>query len=152
MEKENVTEELVEETPNAKATRELVEVVHEYGEVLEKRQEILDDMEATIVKVKTDQDAIAEDIAKREQELFQKEVSMTLKEHDLQAFAEVINVINSEQLEDVVNKLKVIVGEIKLSAGYIPKENAKQAEYDVYAQKKDTKGMIGSKLSQLFFK
>lgn len=147
---ENVVSEEVVETPNEKATRELGEAIHEFGEGLEKRQELIDDMNVTLDKVDKDQAQLAADMEKREQELFQKEVAFSLKENGLEVFADIIHVKDSEQLSDIVQKLTGIVNGIKLESGYIPKENAKQAEYDVFTEKKDVKNMIGSKLANLF--
>jgi len=87
----------------------------------------------------------------REAEIFKKEVSLSLKENGLEMFEGVLNITDTTSLKEVVSQLTNIVNQIKVSASYIPpKENLKQAEYDVFSEKKDVKGMIGSKFANLF--
>lgn len=140
---ENIVNQEVEEET-------LEEVMEDYEQSLNKKKEALDNLGETVDKVSADQEALARELAEKEAELFQKEVAFTLKENGLEMFADVINVTDSEQLETVVKQLTAIVNDIKIGAGYVPKDNAKQAEYDVFTQKKDTRGMIGSKLANLF--
>ena len=92
----------------------------------------------------------AQKVAEKEQELFQKQVQLTLKENGLEKFADIVKVSNEDELKDVVKKLTTIVNEIKIESGYIPAEHAKTDEYSVYEKKKDVAGMIGAKLSKLF--
>jgi hypothetical protein len=86
----------------------------------------------------------------KQQELFNKEVHLTLKENGLEQFAPVVRVTNEDELRETIKQLNKIVNDIKVSVGYVPQDNAKDNEYDVYAQKNDTKGMIATKLSKLF--
>lgn len=160
MEKENVVEEVVEttetveveETESDKLSREIRENMDKLEKALEEDNEdgFHEELMQKLDRIKKDQEKIAQDIARREKETFQREVALSLESNGLEAFADIINVNDSEELSDVVAKLTAIVNDIKVGAGYVPKENAKQSEYDVYAQKKDTKGMIGSKLANLF--
>lgn len=149
MEKEKV-EEVTNDERLTNAERNLKEVVDDYEVSLVESKATMKEVDATLEKVAKDQEKIAQDIARREREVFDKEKAFMLKESGLEAFADIINVGDSEQLADVVVKLTAIVNEIKVGAGYIPKENIKESDYDIYAQKKDTKGMIGSKLANLF--
>jgi hypothetical protein len=89
-------------------------------------------------------------IEAKEQELFQKEVNLTLKEHGLEAFADVISVNDGTDLNTKVETLTKIINEIKVNMGYVPTDNAKQDEYSMFESKKDTKGMISTKLANLF--
>lgn len=89
-------------------------------------------------------------IQAKQQELFNKEISLTLKENGLEEFASIVRVGDTTELEQVVKTLTQIVNDIKVSTGYVPKDNAQQNEYDVFASKKDTQGMIATKLSKLF--
>ncbi|EHL78974.1 hypothetical protein [Bacillus smithii] len=89
-------------------------------------------------------------IKAKEKELFDKEVKLTLKEEGLEAFADIVKVNDEKELKDVVKKLTSIVNDIKVSLGYVPSDHKQQTEYDMYAQKKDTKGMISTKLANLF--
>lgn len=104
------------------------------------------------VKAKLPKEQTAEEIAlqAKQQELFTKEVNLTLKENSLEQFASIIKLENEDELKEVVKTLTQIVNDIKVSTGYVPKDNAKQNEYDVFASKKDTQGMIATKLSKLF--
>jgi hypothetical protein len=86
----------------------------------------------------------------KQQELWQKEVSLSLKEAGLEAFTDIVKVNDEKELKDVVKKLTSIVNDIKVSMGYVPSDHKQQSEYDMYAQKKDTKGMISTKLANLF--
>ncbi|MBL5769283.1 hypothetical protein [Heyndrickxia sporothermodurans] len=86
----------------------------------------------------------------KQQELFDKEVSLTLKENGLEQFADVIKVGDSEELKTVIDSLTGIVNQIKIDNGYVPNDHKQQNEYDVFASKKDTQGMIATKLSKLF--
>lgn len=86
----------------------------------------------------------------KQKELFDKEVSLTLKEHGLQQFASIVKVENEDELKETVKALNGIVNQLKIDLGYVPNEHRQQNEYDLFAQKKDTKGMISTKLANLF--
>ncbi|QJX61017.1 hypothetical protein HLK66_04725 [Niallia circulans] len=88
-------------------------------------------------------------VAKQE-ELWNKEVSLSLKEHGLESFASIVKVSNEEELKGVIETLNTFVNELKVSMGYVPSEHNKQSEYSAAESKKDTKGMIASKFSKLF--
>lgn len=104
------------------------------------------------VKAKLPKDLTKEEKAlqEKQKELFDKEVHLTLKENGLEQFKDIIKVANDNELKDTIKKLNKIVNDIKVSVGYVPKDNAKDNEYDVFAKNKDTKGMIATKLSKLF--
>ncbi|OMP66876.1 hypothetical protein [Domibacillus epiphyticus] len=84
------------------------------------------------------------------QELFQKEISLTLRENGLEAFTDVISVKDSTDLSTKIDTLNKIVNEIKVNMGYVPADNTKQDEYSIAESKKDTKAMISTKLANLF--
>ncbi|UOE57292.1 hypothetical protein [Cytobacillus oceanisediminis] len=86
----------------------------------------------------------------KQQELFQKEVSLELKSAGLEKFAEFFNVQKIEDLQPQIEKFQGLLNEIKVEMGYVPADHKKQNEYDVFATKGDTKGMIATKLSKLF--
>ncbi|MDO0876495.1 hypothetical protein [Anoxybacillus gonensis] len=92
----------------------------------------------------------AQKMAEKEQELFQKQVQLTLKENGLEKFADVVKVSNEDELKDVVKKLATIVNEIKIETGYIPADHVKTDEYSKYEKEKNVAGMIAVKLSKLF--
>lgn len=92
----------------------------------------------------------AQKIAEKEQELFQKQVQLTLKENGLEKFANIVKVNDENELADVVKKLTAIVNEIRIETGYIPADHAKTDEYSKYEKEKNAAGMIAVKLSKLF--
>ncbi len=92
----------------------------------------------------------AQKIAEKEQELFQKQVQLTLRENGLEKFANIVKVSNEDELKDVVKKLSQIVNEIKIETGYVPADHAKTDEYSKYEKEKNVAGMIAVKLSKLF--
>lgn len=92
----------------------------------------------------------AQKMAEKEQELFQKQVQLTLKENGLEKFADIVKVSNEDELKDVVKKLTTIVNEIRIETGYVPADHAKTDEYSKYEKEKNVAGMIGAKLSKLF--
>ncbi|WP_025729540.1 hypothetical protein [Heyndrickxia ginsengihumi] len=132
-------EQLDEALVNAKnewVEKELNPIITERDELLQFKPKDLTDEEKAI---KT-----------KQQELFDKEVSLTLKEHGLEQFAGVVKVENEDELKETVKALNGIVNQIKIDLGYIPDNHKQQNEYDTFAQKNDTKGMIATKLSNLF--
>ncbi|WP_241739379.1 hypothetical protein [Anoxybacillus flavithermus] len=90
------------------------------------------------------------EIEAKQQELWQKQVQLTLQENNLEKFADIVKVSNEDELKDVVKKLTAIVNEIKIETGYIPADHAKTDEYSKYEKEKNAAGMIAVKLSKLF--
>ena len=90
------------------------------------------------------------EIEAKQNELWQKQVQLTLKENGLEKFADIVKVSNEDELSDVVKKLTTIVNEIKIETGYIPADHAKTDEYSKYEKEKNVAGMIAVKLSKLF--
>ncbi|OAO80940.1 hypothetical protein [Anoxybacillus flavithermus] len=90
------------------------------------------------------------EIEAKQQELFQKQVQLTLKENGLEKFADIVRVNDENELADVVKKLSQIVNEIKVETGYVPSDHAKTDEYSKYEKEKNAAGMIAVKLSKLF--
>ena len=90
------------------------------------------------------------EIEAKQQELWQKQVQLTLRENGLEKFADIVQVSNEDELNDVVKKLSQIVNEIKVETGYVPSDHAKTDEYSKYEKEKNAAGMIAVKLSKLF--
>jgi len=109
----------------------------------ETQKESVQDQIADIQKQK-------EELEQLKKEMFESNVKFSLKENGLEAFAPIIKVENEDELKTVVQTLTKIVNDIKVSAGYVPSDHAKDNEYDVFAKNNDTKGMIATKLSKLF--
>ena len=90
------------------------------------------------------------EIEAKQQELWQKQVNLSLKENGLEKFADIVKVNDEKELADVVKKLTAIVNEIRIETGYVPADHAKTDEYSKYEKEKNVAGMIGAKLSKLF--
>ncbi|MFC0235657.1 hypothetical protein [Fictibacillus phosphorivorans] len=86
----------------------------------------------------------------KQQELFSKEVALTLKENGLEKFASIVKVANEEELKEVVEALTFVVNEFKVEMGYKPTDHKQNDKYSQFEKNKDTKNMIGSKLANLF--
>lgn len=124
--------EVIEETTETTEVVEQVETVEEVTEVVDEQVDKLADIE------------------QRESDLFQKEVDFELKALGLEAFKDVIQVKDAEQLKAVTAQLTAIVNGIKMSVSFVPKENGKQDAITLAEQNKDVKGMLGAKFSKLF--
>ena len=86
----------------------------------------------------------------KQQELFQKEVSLELKSAGLDKFTEFFKVEKIEDLQPQIEKFQGLLNEIKVSMGYVPADHTKQDAYSVAEQKKDVSGMLSAKFSKLF--
>ena len=128
---------------------ENLEVEVQETEQVEQEAAIPQTLDELIEDNKKLQDELAE-IKQMRKDIFEKQVSLTLQENGLEAFANIIKVENVEELTGVVNKLNKIVNDIKIANSYQPKDNATQDSYSVHTNNKDTKSMIGSKLANLF--
>jgi len=82
------------------------------------------------------------EIEAKQQELFQKEVRLTLKENGLEKFADIVKVSNEDELKDVVKKLTTIVNEIKIETGYVPANHKQMTAYEQAKKQGNTKNMI----------
>ena len=83
-------------------------------------------------------------------ELWQKEKSLELKAVQLEKFADFFNASNPEELAAQIKQFQLLLNEVKVSMGYIPNDHKKTDEYTSFEKNKDTKGMIGNKLANLF--
>jgi 3-methyladenine DNA glycosylase/8-oxoguanine DNA glycosylase len=84
----------------------------------------------------------AQKMAEKEQELFQKQVQLTLIENGLEKFADIVKVSNEDELKDVVKKLSQIVNEIKIETGYVPADHKQMTAYEQAKKQGNTKNMI----------
>lgn len=95
-----------------------------------------------------------EDVAREEKmkELWNKEVNLELRMAGLEDFAEFINVEehNSKQLQEKIQKFQEVLGKRELSSGYVPQNHRQTDKYSLAEKNKDTKSMIGLKLSKFF--
>ncbi|MFT8321685.1 MAG: hypothetical protein ABF649_12325 [Bacillus sp. (in: firmicutes)] len=128
--------EALETAKNDWKEKELNPIVSERDELLQYKPKEVSDTEKAL--------------ATKQEELWNKEVSLSLKEHGLESFASIVKVSNEEELTGVITTLNTFVNDLKVSIGYVPSEHNKQTEYSAAESKKDTKGMIASKFSKLF--
>jgi hypothetical protein len=82
------------------------------------------------------------EIEVKQQELWQKQVQLTLKENGLEKFADIVKVSNEDELKDVVKKLTAIVNEIKIETGYVPADHKQMTAYEQAKKQGNTKNMI----------
>ena len=138
MEKEQVVNQEVE-------TQEV-----EQGEQVEHQEVNLEEINETLEKINVDQDQIAKDLDARQKAVFEREIKFALKENGLEAFADIINPKDNDELNTIVAQLLKVMNEQKIANSYQPKDNATQDALSVAQQKGDTKNMIASKLANLF--
>ncbi|MGE6259217.1 hypothetical protein ACQKCU_15145 [Heyndrickxia sporothermodurans] len=132
-------EQLDEAISNAKnewIEKELNPVITERDDLLQFKPKDLSDEEKAIQE--------------KEQELFDKEISLTLKENGLEQFASIVKVTNTDELKEVIKSLTGIVNQLKIDNGYIPNDHKKQDAYTVAESKKDVGGMLSAKLANFF--
>lgn len=113
----------------------------EYDAILAERDELLQykPKELTEEEVKAQQD----------REAFEKEkLEFAIEKAGLSDFAEFIN--DQEEIEAFQGLVKKIQDNVKRELSYKPENHKQTDEYSQYAQKGDTKGMIGTKLANLF--
>ncbi|MFJ8063308.1 hypothetical protein ACIQYS_01570 [Psychrobacillus sp. NPDC096426] len=148
MEKEQVEIQEVEVSEVEKV--EVLSTLEEVGKQIVENGEQLDKAKQLAEEILQERQEFLKSL---EKDLFAKEKNLVLKENGLEAFAEVINVDNSEDLTNVVAKLTKIVNDIKVANSYQPKDsNGTQDAYSQAIQNGDVKNAISFKLSNLFGK
>ncbi|PAQ14979.1 hypothetical protein CD798_08000 [Bacillaceae bacterium SAOS 7] len=116
----------------------------------EDHDQLLAELEELKGKLPKEKSEAELNIETKEKELFQKEVSLTLKENGLDQFATIVKVNDSDELNTTIEALTQIVNDIKVSTGYVPTEHGKDDAYTVALKKKDVGGMLTNKLQNLF--
>lgn len=107
----------------------------------------LEEVKSKLPKTLTDEEKA---LQTKQNELFQKEVNLTLKEKGLDKFADFFNVENLEDLQPKIEKFQNTLKELKLDNSYKPNDHKNTDEYSKFEKEKNTTGMIASKLSDLF--
>lgn len=109
-------------------------------------------LELEQVKAKLPVEKSEEEIAieTKQQELFQKEVTLELKSVGLDKFADFFNAQTIEELTQQIEKFQTLLNDVKLETGYIPTDHKATNEFTKHEQQKNTVGMIGTKLAKLF--
>ncbi|WP_240371494.1 hypothetical protein [Anoxybacteroides rupiense] len=80
----------------------------------------------------------------KQQELWQKEVSLSLKEAGLEKFVDVVKVNDEKELKDVIKKLTSIVNDLKIEMGYVPNDHKQMTAYEQAKKQGNTVAMIKS--------
>lgn len=80
----------------------------------------------------------------KQNELWNREVSLTLKEKGLERFSNIINVKDEEGLNNAVEALEDALKDYKVDNAYVPTDHASQDDYSNAKEKGDTTGMIKS--------
>lgn len=141
----------MENTENVEVVEEeIVEPEMVLKNDLDELQGKYDDLVNTIPKTPTEQELA---LLEREQVLFDKEVSLTLREEGFEAFASILKVNNQEELVAAIQVLKDIHKQEEVNNSYVPKASSTDvSDYEKSAQKKDVNGMITSKFANFFKK
>ncbi|KZB89770.1 hypothetical protein A2U94_19795 [Bacillus sp. VT 712] len=133
----------MEENNQQQQQEENVETVAkaEYDALVAERDELLQykPKELTDEEVKAQQD----------REAFEKEkLEFAIEKAGLSDFAEFIS--SQDEIEAFQGLVKKIEDNVKKALAYKPENHKQTDEYSQFAQKGDTKGMIGTKLANLF--
>ncbi|MDE8562756.1 hypothetical protein PNH38_02525 [Anoxybacillus rupiensis] len=103
------------------------------------------DLVAKMEKMQTMLDNEAErqkEIEAKQNELWQKQVQLSLKEAGLEQFASIVKVSDEKELKDVIKKLTSIVNDLKIEMGYVPSEHKQMSAYEQAKKQGNTKNMI----------
>lgn len=109
----------------------------------------LTELQAKLPKAPSDAEIALQE---REKALFDKEVNLTLKENGFEQYAQIVNVTNTEELQNVIDTLKEIHKQSQLNNAYVPNPATSTSQYEQAQNKKDAQGMISAKFSKLFSK
>ncbi|MED0717434.1 hypothetical protein [Aeribacillus composti] len=130
-------EKVIQDQQLDKQQEDTLEAVskEEYDKLLAELEEV----KAKLPKEPTEEEKA---LQAKQQELWQKEVSLSLKEAGLEKFADIIKVSNEDELNDVVKKLTDIINEIKIETGYVPADHKQMSAYEQAKKQGNTKNMI----------
>ncbi|WP_312753359.1 hypothetical protein [Rummeliibacillus suwonensis] len=110
----------------------------------------LEELQAKLPQEPTDAEI---NLKKREKELFDKEVTLTLKENGFGQFAPLFtHVQDMNELNSSIKLLQEIYKQDKINNSYVPSGTTSTTEYEQAQNKKDAQGMISAKFSKLFSK
>lgn len=87
-------------------------------------------------------------LEQKQADLWQKEVSLTLKSEGLEAFAEFFNVNDTDELNVKVKKFKAIINDMNIDNSYKPSDHKSTDKYSNAKSKGDTLGMIKALFKQ----
>ncbi|MFS0672039.1 hypothetical protein [Ornithinibacillus sp. 179-J 7C1 HS] len=111
-------------------------------ELLKPLQVELEDLKGKVPPEKTDAEKALEQAKK---ELFQKQISVELKDAGLSMYEGIINPTDEKSLNDTIKALNKVHTDLKIQNSYTPTDKKKGTDsYDVAKQNGDTKGMVKS--------
>lgn len=151
---EVIVDEVVEDIVDDNPVDEVVEKTSYTDAQLDELMKPLKDEVDRLNKLIADSTVPKEEIEyqNRMKELWDKEVAIELKMEGLSDFAEffVVEENNREVLEQKIKKFKEVLGKRELNDGFVPDSHRSTDKYSLAEKSRDTKAMIGSKLSKLF--
>lgn len=142
---EVVEEEVVEEVIEEVQDNQTDEVTSNEDNSVDELKQQLEDRKAQFEKDE-------QDYQERMKVLWQKEVDLELKSAGLQDFAEFLHFEqgDSKAMYARIQKFQEVIGKRELSNGFVPENHRSADKYSIAEKNKDTKTMIGSKLSKIF--
>ena len=85
-----------------------------------------------------------------QQELTNNQIQFELKQAGLEKFSAFFNAKNVDEVKPLIEQFNALLADVKKDMGYIPTNHKQDDPYSKFAKDKDTKGMIGSKIANLF--
>lgn len=90
-------------------------------------------------------------LEQKQNELWQREMSLSLKEAGLSEFAEFINANDADELKVKIARLQEILKQKEVTNSFKPLEHKQSVDkYSKYEKEKNVTGMLSEKLSKLF--
>ncbi|MDN4094171.1 hypothetical protein QYF48_15265 [Brevibacillus agri] len=113
--------------------------------------DVLSPLQKELLQYKPAEKSDAEKALEQKQaDLWQKEVTLTLKSEGLDAFAEFFIVNDTDELTAKINKFKEIINHMKINNSYKPNDHKSTDKYSQHEKSGNVVGMIESKLASLF--
>lgn len=111
----------------------------------------LNPIQTELTKYKPAEKSDAEKALEAKQaDLWQKEVTLTLKSEGLDAFADFFQANDTDELTGKVKKFKQIINNLKIDNSYKPSEHKSTDKYSQHEKSGNVVGMIETKLASLF--
>lgn len=114
--------------------------------------EVIKPLQDELLKYKPVQKSDAElALEEKQSELWQREMSLSLKEAGLSEFAEFINANDADDLKVKIARLLEILKQKEVTNSFKPLEHKQTVDkYSRYEKEKNVTGMLSEKLSKLF--
>lgn len=113
--------------------------------------DVLNPLQQELLQYKpVDKSEAEQALEQKQAEIWQKEVSLTLKSEGLEAFAEFFNANDADELTAKVQKFKGIINDMKIDNSYKPSDHKTSDKYSQHEKSGNVVGMIETKLASLF--